>query len=325
MWILDKNARAGLLQTLHDHQYRHAFTSPVYIHPGGEACTLLQIVTAAIKKWAADKEDEAEQCIIQKLSFAYSDILRDASARMRMAQALETPNKLVHTSPTRATRRLQYNKRPSTGILLFTKNTKKNTPPTSHAQVQISPLEMMSAVRNWLRTMEIFMGYLRHLEQVQERTPQERKPKDAQRFSLQNATNPPATEELSIDKALRQELMKIAQGTQPLNMAEAREKVKLKAKFRKIPDLSKTLQSAKSSLTDLGLLLDVERPTSQNSKKKTTSGWVRIARWNQLSNRAKTEAKSLTRQKSTTTNRQRPSLPSAFSCTRPFERILRGL
>ena len=210
-------------------------------------------------------------------------------------------------------------------IVVYKKHQKKNTPPTSHAQVQISPLEMMSAVRNWLRTMEIFMGYLRHLEQVQERTPQERKPKDAQRFSLQNATNPPATEELSIDKALRQELMKIAQGTQPLNMAEAREKVKLKAKFRKIPDLSKTLQSAKSSLTDLGLLLDVERPTSQNSKKKTTSGWVRIARWNQLSNRAKTEAKSLTRQKSTTTNRQRPSLPSAFSCTRPFERILRGL
>ena len=130
MWILDKNARAGPLQTLHDHQYRHAFTSPVYIHPDGEACTLLQIVTAAIKKWAADKEDEAEQCIIQKLSFAYSDILRDASARMRMAQALETQNKLVHTSPTRATRRLQYNKRPSTGMLLFTKNThkKKHTP-----------------------------------------------------------------------------------------------------------------------------------------------------------------------------------------------------
>ena len=115
-----KNASAGLLQTLHDHQYRHAFKSPVYIHPDGEACTLLQIVTAAIKKWAADKEDEAEQCIIQKLSFAYSDILRDASARMRMAQALETQNKLVHTSPTRATRRLQYNKRPCTGLLLFT-------------------------------------------------------------------------------------------------------------------------------------------------------------------------------------------------------------
>ena len=136
------------------------------------------------------------------------------------------------------------------------------------------------------------MGYLRHLEQVEERTPHERKPKDAQRFSLQNATNPPATEELSIDKALRQELMKITQRTQPLNMGDAREKVRLKAKFRKLPILSKTLQSAKNSLTDLGLLLDVERPSSQNSKKKT-SGWVRMARWKELSNRAKIEAKSL--------------------------------
>ena len=163
-------------------------------------------------------------------------------------------------------------------VVVYKKHQKKTHPQKSHAQVQISPLEMMSAVRNWLRTIEIFMGYLRHLEQVQERTPQKR--------------NPPGTEELSIDKALRQELMKIAQGTQPLNMADAREKVKQKTKFRRIPDLSKTLQSAKSSLTDLGLL-DVERPTSQNSKKKTTSGWVRIARWDQLSNRAKTEAKSL--------------------------------
>ena len=91
-----------------------------------------------------------------------------------------------------------------TGMLLFTKTPppKKKHPQKSHAQVQISPLEMMSAVRNWLRTIEIFMGCLRHLEQVQERTPQKR--------------NPPGTEELSIDKALRQELMKIAQGTQPL-------------------------------------------------------------------------------------------------------------
>ena len=136
------------------------------------------------------------------------------------------------------------------------------------------------------------MGYLRHLEQVEETTPHERKPMDAQRFSLQNATNPPATEELSMDKALRQELMKITQRIQPLNMGDARKEVKLKAKFRKLPDLSKTLQLAKNSLTDLGLLLDAEKPTSQKSK-KTTSGWVRIARWNELSNRAQIEAKSL--------------------------------
>ena len=136
------------------------------------------------------------------------------------------------------------------------------------------------------------MGYLRHLEQVEETTPHERKPKDAQRFSPQNATNPSATEELSIDKAFRRELMKITQSRQPLNMAEARKEVKFKAKFRRLPDLAESLQLAKNTLTDLGLLLDAGKPTSQKSK-KTTSGWVRIARWNELSNGAKIEAKSL--------------------------------
>ena len=98
-----KTRATGLLQALHDHQYRNNFHEPSYIHADGKALTLFRIVLRTVKEWITEHEDQIKPHTVQKLLFAHSDILRDASARMRMAQAMEAQNQNVFTTPTRAT------------------------------------------------------------------------------------------------------------------------------------------------------------------------------------------------------------------------------
>ena len=92
----------GLLQTLHDFQYVRAYSRPCYMHLDGQALSMFRTVRLAVKEWLAESRGnipnlDSKHCefLEQKLLFASSDILRDASARMRMAQALESQSKVA--------------------------------------------------------------------------------------------------------------------------------------------------------------------------------------------------------------------------------------
>ena len=83
----------GLIQALHDFQFLQANQTPTYIHADASALTLFRAVQSAIKEWIQDNEENVDRFLQVKLLFSYSDILRDASARMRMVQCLEAQNK----------------------------------------------------------------------------------------------------------------------------------------------------------------------------------------------------------------------------------------
>ena len=150
----------------------------------------------------------------------------------------------------------------------------------------------MSAVRNWLRTIEIFAGYLRHMKRVDNNTGYERS-KDPFVDALERINGPQKPEELQGEAAVRHELLKIAQCKRPFSLGEARQTIKSRAKFRNWVHLSSSIKRATESLKRSKILVESRPPQTDHYTKKSNTCWVQVAQWTSLSPEAKKEVESL--------------------------------
>ena len=150
----------------------------------------------------------------------------------------------------------------------------------------------MSAVRNWLRTMEIFAGYLRHMKKVENNTDPGRT-RDAFAEALERANRPAKLQALRMEDQLQQELLKIAQCKRPFSLGEARTIIKSKAKFHGYENLSWSIKNATESLKTMGLLIQSTAPEADHAKRKSFCQWVEVAKWTSLSPEAQEEAERL--------------------------------
>ena len=150
----------------------------------------------------------------------------------------------------------------------------------------------MSAVRNWLRTMEIFAGYMRHMRKVENNTGYERT-KDPFVDALERINGPQKLEELQGEAALRHELLKIAQCKRPFSLGEARQIIKSRAKFRNWDQLPSGIKRATESLKRLKILVESRPPQTDHYTKKSNTCWVEVAQWTSLSPEAQKEVESL--------------------------------
>ena len=150
----------------------------------------------------------------------------------------------------------------------------------------------MSAVRNWLRTVEIFTGYLRHMKRVENSTDPGRT-KDAFAEALERANTPARPEALRMEDQLRHELLRIAQCKRPFSLGEARTDIKCKAKFRNYENLSRSIKKATESLKTMGLLVQSTAPEADHAKSTSICQWVEVAKWTSLSQEAQEEATRL--------------------------------
>ena len=157
----------------------------------------------------------------------------------------------------------------------------------------ISVHEMMSAVHSWLRTVELFMGYLRFIRATERRAGVGNRAKDTFVESLSAGEPPPKVTQWNTEDSLLREILIKAQATSPFSVAKLREQIKNKARWRNQPglDLAAKLASCAEKLSGLALLKPACAPQEDAGKKKTS--WYAQAAWRDLGEEGKKEVTRL--------------------------------
>ena len=150
----------------------------------------------------------------------------------------------------------------------------------------------MSAVKNWLRTVEIFTGYLRHMKRVENSTDPGRT-KDAFAEALERANTPARPEALRMEDQLRHELLRIAQCKRPFSLGGARRTSSARLNSATTRISRRASKKATESLKTMGLLVQSTAPEADHATSKSICQWVEVAKWTSLSQEAQEEATRL--------------------------------
>ena len=162
-------------------------------------------------------------------------------------------------------------------------------------EVAINPCELISAVHNWLRTVEIFLGYLRFMLDAEKKSGTDTRSKDPLVDGLVKTPGPPPPAKWNDDDALRREILLKAQCRKPFNIGDLRAELKSKSRWRSASggSLSSFLNIQVKALQEKGLMIRSEAPAEESDADKKRTAWVRSAHWANMGPDARADADRL--------------------------------